>query len=83
VDRIIGRAWESSDETGGKKINTAIGFPFAANAWAMRIGSTYSTQEKLRTLKTENEQIRAKFESTIDERAKLIEQLKKRVQALM
>ncbi|RAP36160.1 hypothetical protein DID80_05515, partial [Candidatus Marinamargulisbacteria bacterium SCGC AAA071-K20] len=79
IDKIVGKAWESSDEEALKLVRASVGFPFAKQA-------TYSRQTKVRlavaSLKQENTNLKESLSKKIVDREKQIKRLKQLVREL-
>jgi hypothetical protein len=47
IDRIVGRSWESSDETDVKVVNTLVGFPYEVQSIEIQLAETKERMESL------------------------------------
>ena len=73
IDFIVGKAWESSDETAVKLINTVIGFPFGMTIVESRLSQLRS---QLKKMSDDNAFLSKKYEGLLLAREEKISILK-------
>ena len=79
IDKIVGKAWESSDLESDKKITTLVGFPFSKKVAYTR---TLRIQKLIEKLRDGNHNLKERLSRKVIEREKQIEYLKKLIREL-
>jgi hypothetical protein len=79
IDKILGKAWESSDTQGTKQIRVMVGFPFAKKVSYTR---SVSIRETIEFLREGNNNLKETLSEKVNEREKQIKTLKKLIREL-
>ena len=82
LSSIVGRAWESSADTELKTVNTLVGFPYQAHSVMEHVSQIPTLKAEAMQLKTDNQALRESLQKKFEDRQKLIDGLKSKVQAL-
>ena len=73
--RIVGRAWESSNDRGVKLINTAVGFSFGNYSLNDEMAQLNNLNKKLDGLRSERNDLLSTYQTTLEKQSQHIETL--------
>ena len=73
--RIVGRAWEGSNNKSIKLINTAVGFAFGNYSLGNEMDELNSINQILDNLRTDRESLLAEYQETLTKQSQKIEEL--------
>ena len=76
INKIIGKAWESSSMESSKKINTVIGFPFASALYSNQLKEIISLKKEVEYLEKPNAAIKELYTEKLESRAKQLAKIK-------
>jgi hypothetical protein len=79
IDKIVGKALEANDNEDTKLVKTLIGFPFNMQRITQDFASLDSLQNQVQELHKENQQLANTYLKKLDQRQKIIEELKKKI----
>lgn len=82
ASRIVGRAWQASDDKGAKKILTAVGFNFSIPSLKADMENVASLQKELYDLKAEQRAMKMDFEGKLNQQNQELESLLQQVRQL-
>jgi len=73
--RIVGRAWEGSNNKSIKLINTAVGFAFGNYSLGNEMDQLNSINQTLDNLRSDRESLLAEYQETLNKQSQKIEEL--------
>lgn len=76
IDKIIGMAWEESDNPELKKVNTLIGFPFALQSLGTSMSKANSLKTDIESVRKENRELKRYYDKMLKDREEKIKQIK-------
>jgi cytoskeletal protein CcmA (bactofilin family) len=81
MNKIVGRAWESSNKKGVKLIRAAVGFAFSMPKLQKQLVAVNNLKNEIQKLKKDREQIVNKFEEKLEKQNQEINELFKALSA--